>query len=586
MQEGDPRMSALSYDAAPEGESTAARRPHTQEASTPLQGALERVTSYLRERQRAEGRWVGVLSSSALATSIAIVALQLVDPARHQQQIRRGRRWLLRTQSADGGWGDATIDEANINATSLAIAALTFTKAADPDSDDARALRHARSRLERFGGYDAVGDPNRCTLSGPCRTMSALAGIMDWRRIKLLRPEVILLPRRLRRTISTTFPAYLSIAMLHATMAPQRLNALPTYRGACAASLQWLQQTQGPNGSFEESAFLTSVIISCLYAAGHGDLPWLPAAIDFVLASQREDGGWSIDRDLETFDTDLSIQAFQEAGETPPRSEQVREWLLARQFHAECFPTSAPPGGWAWAMPAGWPDTDDTSYTILALLALGEPAGGASLRRGAHWLEHMQNSDGSWSTFVRNSSMPFDHACPYIVGHVLCALQACGRLRQRPAILERALRYLGRVQRYDGSFGSVWFREATSGTASVLEALADCGLISTDMAVRARAHLLRSQNDDGGWAGLRGQPSTAEESAWAVMALLRCAQDDASERAVRAGVQWLIERQRPDGTWAEAPIALYYSAMWYSDSQYAVALPMRALARAHAHGIR
>jgi hypothetical protein len=45
-------------------------------------------------------------------------------------------------------------------------------------------------------------------------------------------------------------------------------------------------------------------------------------------------------------------------------------------------------------------------------------------------------------------------------------------------------------------------------------------------------------------------------------------------------VAWLLARQRPDGLWDEAPIGLYYSAMWYSDSAFAAAIPLRALARA------
>jgi squalene-hopene/tetraprenyl-beta-curcumene cyclase len=163
---------------------------------------------------------------------------------------------------------------------------------------------------------------------------------------------------------------------------------------------------------------------------------------------------------------------------------------------------------------------------------------------------------------------------------VLCALHAAGRLAQKPRILERALAYLTRVQRYDGSFASIWFREATAGTASVLEALADLELLHTPMAAKARDYLLRAQNDDGGWAGLRMQASTAEETAWAMMALLRCAADERAHHAVARGVDWLVEHQRDDGTWAEWPLGLYYSAMWYSDSQYAVALPVQALARA------
>jgi squalene-hopene/tetraprenyl-beta-curcumene cyclase len=528
---------------------------------------------------------VGQLSSSALATAISIVALKLVNAEQFSDTIRRGRAWLFATQREDGGWGDALRDKSNINATSLALAALTFTNPDDIESGELDTLRRADRILGRFGGWQAVGDPRRCTLSGPCRTVAALAGIMDWRRMKLLRPEVILLPRMVRRTISTTFPAYLSISTLHASRVPHPLSRLPTYPRAIDASLGWLARAQGPNGSFEESAFLSSVIITGMVASGHENLHWLPATIDFVARSQRDDGGWPIDRDLETFDTDLMLFAFRELDGQIPRAEAVREWLLARQFADVCFPTGSQPGGWAWAMPAGWPETDDTSYTVLGLLALGVSARTAPVRRGVRWLEHMQNRDGSWSTFVRNSSMPFDHACPYIVGHVLCALQASGRLVQRPRILERALGYLARAQRYDGSFGSVWFREATAGTASVLEALADCGLAHVPMAERALAHLLRSQNDDGGWAGLRGQVSTAEETAWAVLAVLRFPLDDNSRSAVRRAIDWLVAHQRADGTWEEAAIGLYYSAMWYSDSTYAVALPMRALARAHAYDL-
>ncbi len=566
------------FDAAP------AQAPASvPDAARTLDAALARGLAGVRARQRGDGSWAGVLSSSALATSIAIVGLALVDAVAHRVRITRGRRWLLAAQHADGGWGDATGDPSNINATSLAIAALTFTHPADgapAELEVERTLARARACLEGFGGYAAVGDPARCTLSGPCRTVAALAGILDWQRIKLLRPEVILLPQPLRRTISTTFPAYLSISLLHSVMAPRPLNALPTYRRARREVLGWLARAQGPNGSFEESAFLTSVIIACLTAAGEGDQPWLAPAVAFVLASQRADGGWPIDRDLETFDTDLAVFAFAEAHEAVPQAEAIRSWLLARQWATDCFPTSARPGGWSWAMPAGWPDTDDSSYTLLALLTLGEPPASAAIQRGAGWLAWMQNRDGSWSTFVRNSSMPFDHACPYIVGHVLCALQASGYLERHPTVLRRALAYLARAQRYDGSFGSVWFREATAGTASVLEALADCGLGATEMAARARAHLLRSQNDDGGWAGLRGHAATAEESAWAVLALARGPATEETYAAVRRGVAWLLARQRPDGLWDEAPIGLYYSAMWYSDSAFAAAIPLRALARA------
>ena len=556
--------------------------------SAPVAGAvpvtaLERALNLLRNEQREGHFWAGELSSSALATAMSLVALHITDAQAHAEHIESGRNWLLRMQREDGGWGDALTDPSNINATSLALGALTFTGSGDTARAETRsALRRGEERLAAFGGWEAVGDPSRCTLSGPCRTVAALAGILDWRAIKRLRPEVIFLPPPIRRTISTTYPAYLSIAMLHASRAPHLLNRAPTYQEACRRAIGWLAKAQGPNGSFEESAFLSSVIITCMTASGHADLPWLPAAIRFVVESQRSDGGWPIDRDLETFDTDMIVFAFASAGEPTPHGDAVRSWLLARQFDEPCFPTGAKPGGWAWAMPAGWPDSDDTAYTLLALRALGVPATSPAIQRGARWLEGMQCSGGGWSTFVRNSSMPFDHDCPYVTGHALSALKATGRLDERPKILQRALAYLRRSQRYDGSFASIWFREATAGTASVLEALADCDLIASEMGTRGRDYLLRSQNDDGGWSGQRLEQSTAEETAWALMALLRCPPDDAVQAAIGRGVEWLRSAQRADGAWPPAPIGLYYSAMWYSDSYYALTLPTQALARAKA----
>jgi squalene-hopene/tetraprenyl-beta-curcumene cyclase len=192
----------------------------------------------------------------------------------------------------------------------------------------------------------------------------------------------------------------------------------------------------------------------------------------------------------------------------------------------------------------------------------------------------MQNSDGSWSTFVRNSRMPFDHDCPYITGHVLSAFGRSGRTKENPRPFERALAYLRRVQRSDGSFASIWFRERTAGAASVIEGLCDCGLGDGQLVAGARRALLANQNADGGWGGIRGaDASTAEETAWAVLALLRAPASETGD-AVSRGVDWLVEHQRPDGTWSEWPIGLYYSAMWYSDSFFAISLPAQALARA------
>src|SRR5206468_228552 len=120
---------------------------------------------------RPEGYWVGQLSSSPLATAMAALALHLRDRRTHDERVRRAVAWLLERQRPDGGWGDALDDPSTINTTSLCIAVLTLLAPTSPGVP--AALQRAGEVLDTWGGYEAVGDPGRCTLSGPCRTAAA-----------------------------------------------------------------------------------------------------------------------------------------------------------------------------------------------------------------------------------------------------------------------------------------------------------------------------------------------------------------------------------------------------------------------------
>jgi squalene-hopene/tetraprenyl-beta-curcumene cyclase len=77
---------------------------------------------------------------------------------------------------------------------------------------------------------------------------------------------------------------------------------------------------------------------------------------------------------------------------------------------------------------------------------------------------------------------------------------------------------------------------------------------------RAVDWLVSHQNSDGGWGeDLRSYddpawagrgPSTASQTAWALLALLAAGGEDAQQAAER-GVGWLAQTQRPDGSWDE-----------------------------------
>ena len=59
-----------------------------------LSTAYQTARDALLDERNAEGFWVGELSSSALATAVACIALRLVDDVKHRDTIERGLSWL------------------------------------------------------------------------------------------------------------------------------------------------------------------------------------------------------------------------------------------------------------------------------------------------------------------------------------------------------------------------------------------------------------------------------------------------------------------------------------------------------------
>jgi len=130
-----------------------------------LQGAWENTCHYLMEQRVAAGQWEGHLSSSALSTATAVMAMRsalrngLGDPTQRQaweSLVQAGCRWLTDWQNADGGWGDTTHSISNISTTALAWAALTSAVPngqASTQQTQIRPIRPTQTRPEP----DAVG---------------------------------------------------------------------------------------------------------------------------------------------------------------------------------------------------------------------------------------------------------------------------------------------------------------------------------------------------------------------------------------------------------------------------------------------
>ena len=76
---------------------------------------------FILSHRREDGFIEGRLSSSAVSTAVACVALDLYGG--HDDAVAAGRQWLLEHKNADGLYGDSPESPANLTATFLAYSA-------------------------------------------------------------------------------------------------------------------------------------------------------------------------------------------------------------------------------------------------------------------------------------------------------------------------------------------------------------------------------------------------------------------------------------------------------------------------------
>jgi len=592
---------------------------------TALERTRLRTRARLLEERHPAGHWEGELSSSALSTATAALALTLaaragVAGARHEALAARGRAWLAAHQNADGGWGDTRTSPSNPSTTALSWTALGLAP-----EDFGEPLRRAEARLTALAGtlepralaqalLAAYGDDR--TFSVPILVACALGGRLGpeesaWSAIPALPFELAALPRGLFRSlglpmVSYALPALIAIGqVLHARHPTANPVARLARNAARARTLRTLEEIQPSSGGFLEATPLTSFVVASLVGAGAAHSTAVAAGVRFLEQSVREDGSWPIDTNLATWLTSLAVDALAGGDEleaTLPADERGRiaEWL-ARQQLARVHPyTLAAPGGWAWTdLPGGVPDADDTSGALVALahLRATPPAGWNGADAGAAWLLGLQNRDGGIPTFCRGwSGLPFDESCADLTAHALRAFAAWDgrrgrRLEQRVVRARvRAERFLLDGQRADGSWVPLWFgsqavpalENPLYGTTRVLKARGTLGPGAAAALGRAEGWLLAAQNEDGGFGGARGVPSSIEETGLALEALATAAPSPAARSALERAAAWLVRHTQEGERFEATPIGLYFAKLWYSEKLYPMLFALSALERTRA----
>jgi squalene-hopene/tetraprenyl-beta-curcumene cyclase len=186
----------------------------------------------------------------------------------------------------------------------------------------------------------------------------------------------------------------------------------------------------------------------------------------------------------------------------------------------------------------------------------------------------MQSSDGGWGAFEPENTQYYLNNIPFsdhgalldpptadVSGRCLSMLAQLGELPQNSEPAQRALDYMLKEQEPDGSWYGRWGLNYIYGTWTALCSLNAAGISHDDPRIkRAAQWLLSIQNEDGGWGeagesykldyhGYERAPSTASQTAWALMGLM--AAGEVNHEAVARGIDYLQREQREHGLWDE-----------------------------------
>ena len=283
------------------------------------------------------------------------------------------------------------------------------------------------------------------------------------------------------------------------------------------------------------------------------------------------------------WDTALVAHALLETKDAKAEAAAVRglEWLKPLQVldvkgdWADERP-GVRPGGWAFQYRNDYyPDLDDTAVVVMAMDRAAKagisPQYENEIARGAEWVDGLQSRNGGWGAFDADNSyfylnnIPFadhgallDPSTEDVSGRCVGMIAQLGGEKTR---LDAGVAYLRKAQMPDGSWFGRWGVNYIYGTWSALAGLNAAGLPPEDQTMRRAADWLALiQNPDGGWGencdsykldykAYKPAPSTASQTAWALLGLMAAGQVD--HPAVARGVAYLKRTQEADGLWSQ-----------------------------------
>jgi squalene-hopene/tetraprenyl-beta-curcumene cyclase len=637
-----------------DGQGTIAVASPRDEFSAKVDYSIAEAQRALLAQQHPEGYWLAALEANAEMNAEYIIFNRFMEVEPDPALDAKLKKLLIETQQGDGSWSLFPGAEGHISTSIEAYFALKLTGMRAGDEPMMQARRWILSRggipsagtLARFYlaamnqvTWDATPSmpveitllPNwfpinmyelsswaRGTLFAlmvlqgkrPARPIDWIEGVLE---LYIQPPHFTTFKMPRGKRLLSLRNALIGADKLLRSYDHHHLSGLR--ERALRTAESWLLEHQDINGSFGgiQPCYLLSPM--ALKALGYrNDHPVIEKALEGARELIWDQGDSILYQPCVSpnWDTALAAKALLDSdfASDDPALRGAAKWLIDHQiFKPGDWSIKRPglePAGWAFQFHNDWfPDVDDSAVILMVLAeaAHDDPAArDRAIKLGANWVMGMQSKDGGFAAFdVDNDSSwlnqaPFadveaatDPTCADLTGRVLEMMAAVGYRADHP-VARRAIAWLKRDQKGDGSWWGRWGVSYIYGTFSALSGLRAIGVdMSEAWIARAVTWLKSVQNPDGGWGetcladkdpALKGKgTSTPSQTAWALIGLI-AGDNEISDSAMR-GVAWLLERQNSEGRWEDTEFTGtgFPNHFYLRYHMYAHYFPLMALGR-------
>lgn len=570
---------------------------------------INRIVIELREKQAKDGAWNFCFENSIFADAYLIILIRILKTENAESLIKTLVYRIKQQQTEHGYWKlyqDET--EGNLSATVEAYYALLFSGYVD--SHDPK-IRKAKDYIIAKGGLKKV--------SLYTKVMLALTGQYQWPTNLMLPIELILLPPPIPFNIFD-FVGYSRVHFVPIMICANKMFSLKTsqtpdlsdlylpetnqlsetldinqYNPLLDGTIKNIELLKIPrryafqraeefllsrierDGTLYNYFSATILMIFALLALGYKrDSKVIMRAVNGLITFACNGKQYTTIQNSPStiWDTALISYALQKA-QVPindPMVQRSVSYLLAKQHFKY--------GDWAvhnpYVIPGGWgfsdkntinPDIDDTTAALRALkrFAIDQPETYLPpWQIGLSWLLSMQNNDGGWPAFEKNTNKKYTKLLPIkgvesvtidpssadLTGRTLEFLGSDVGLRLNHPQIRKGVHWLLSNQEMNGSWYGRWGVSYIYGTWAALTGLTAVGFPNRHPSIqRAVDWLLQIQNEDGGWGescksdAIKNYiplgASTPSQTAWALDALITVY--DRPIPAIKKGIQFLID---------------------------------------------